>query len=84
MFNCIKQAEKGGISTYVDGFAVAERLRQEDPEAFEFLSKTPLFYQCFDDGCHYRSEGPIFLLGDRGQLVQVMVFGGMVLVLESQ
>lgn len=67
----MKQAEKGGTSTYVDGFAVAERLRLEHPDAFAFLSRTSVSYQCFDEGCHYMAEGPVFKLGTRGQVVQV-------------
>ncbi|CAM9264368.1 unnamed protein product [Pylaiella littoralis] len=71
VFNCVVRANKGGASIYVDGFAVAERLRQENPEAFEFFSRTPISYQCFDEGCHYMAEGPVFRLGAHGQVFQV-------------
>lgn len=56
---------------YIDGFAVAERLRKEHPEAFDFFSRTSLSYQCFDEGCHYMAEGPVFRLGALGRVVQV-------------
>lgn len=65
------KAKEGGASTYIDGFAVAERLRLESPKAFDFFSRTPLSYQCFDEGCHYLAEGPIFRLGSHGQVTQV-------------
>ncbi|CAM9549273.1 unnamed protein product [Scytosiphon promiscuus] len=71
VFNCVVRAEDGGTSTYIDGFAVAERLRLESPAAFEFFSRTSLVYQCFDEGCHYMAEGPIFRLGAHGHVVQV-------------
>ncbi|CAM9285762.1 unnamed protein product [Hapterophycus canaliculatus] len=71
VFNCVVQAEEGGASTYIDGFAVAERLRLEDPAAFDFFSRTSVSYQCFDEGCHYVAEGPIFRLGPLGQVIQV-------------
>lgn len=68
------RAKEGGASTYIDGFAVAERLRQENPAAFDYLSRTPLAYQCFDEGCHYVAEGPIFRLGPLGDVVQVQKY----------
>lgn len=71
VFNCAIQATEGGASTYADGFAVAERLRVETPEAFDFFSRTSIPYQCFDEGCHYVAEGPIFRLGPLGQVTQV-------------
>lgn len=71
MFNCEIQAEEGGASIYVDGLAVAERLKAENSDAFEFFSRTPISYQCFDDGYHYMAEGPVFRLDTHGQVVQV-------------
>lgn len=76
VFNCAWKAKEGGASIYVDGFAVAERLRVEHPEAFDFFSRTSLSYQCFDLGCHYVAEGPIFRLGASGQVVQVQQYLG--------
>ncbi|CAB1102385.1 unnamed protein product [Ectocarpus sp. CCAP 1310/34] len=71
VFNCVVRAREGGASIYVDGFAVAERLRATSPEAFEFFSRTSISYQCFDEGCHYMAEGPVFRLGALGEVVQV-------------
>ena len=64
-------APEGGESTYVDGFAVAERLRTEDPEAFEFFTKTPITYQYVDDENHLVADGPIFKTDPLGAVVQV-------------
>ena len=64
-------ADEGGASMYLDGFAAAERLRVENPEAFDFFSRTSLTYHCFDDGCHYVAEGPIFRLSPLGLVDQV-------------
>ena len=71
VFNCQKQAVEGGASIYVDGFAVAERLRTEHPDAFEFLTKTSFMYQSFDDGYHYIADGPVFELGPLGNVQRV-------------
>lgn len=38
----LKQSLQGGKSTLVDGFKIAERIRQVDPEAFEILSTVPV------------------------------------------
>lgn len=72
VFNCQVQAADGGASFYVDGFAVAERLRKENPEAFEFFTKTSLTYQSFEDGYYYVTDGPIFRMGPNGFVDQVL------------
>ncbi|CAM9258507.1 unnamed protein product [Choristocarpus tenellus] len=71
IFCCVAAATVGGESTYVDGLAVGERLRTENPEAFEYFTRTLLQYQCFDNGCHYQAEGPVFQLGRQGHIMQV-------------
>ncbi len=39
VFHCLSPSlDDGGVSILVDGFHVADRLRREDPEAFELLS----------------------------------------------
>ena len=42
-FHCLVNSEgKGGESTYTDGFAIAEAIRAEAPEAFELLTTVPI------------------------------------------
>lgn len=38
----LKQSKAGGKSTLADGFQIAERIRQEDPSAFEILTTLPV------------------------------------------
>lgn len=64
-------ASKGGASTYLDGFAVAERLRKENPQAFEFFTTTSIKYQYVDDAYHLVADGPIFKTDQLGAVVQV-------------
>lgn len=71
VFNCEVPASEGGASFYADGFAVAERLRLEHPEAFEFFTKTSITYQTYDAGYHYVTDGPIFRMGPHGVVDQV-------------
>jgi alpha-ketoglutarate-dependent taurine dioxygenase len=46
--HCVRNDSDGGTSVLVDGFAVAERLREADPAAFDLLARTPLpFHQLY-------------------------------------
>lgn len=49
VLHCLENSFEGGESTIVDGFAVAERLRAEDPEAFEALATTPVYFRYQDE-----------------------------------
>jgi Taurine catabolism dioxygenase TauD, TfdA family len=72
IFNCVAAASGGGgASTYVDGFAVGQQLKEQNPPAFEFFCSTPLRYFCYDTGYHLEAAGPVFRLGAGGQIVQV-------------
>ncbi|MGI9407274.1 MAG: TauD/TfdA family dioxygenase [Hyphomicrobiaceae bacterium] len=45
LFHCLKpDPSGGGASLFTDGIAAAEALRQTDPEAFDFLTATPLIF----------------------------------------
>ena len=50
-----------GQSVYLDGFAAAERLRIENPDAFHLLASTQRRYRCIDDdeGWHLKACGPV-------------------------
>jgi len=50
-----------GQSVYLDGFAAAQQLLLENPEAFHLLATTPRKYRCIDDdeGWHLEATGPI-------------------------
>ena len=73
-----------GANTLTDGFAAAERLRQEDPEAFQLLStygydaERDFIASRVDSGqVHNKSllvarKQPIFTLDDNGDLVRII------------
>ena len=42
VFHCVVNTEIGGLSTYVDGFAIADDLRVNAPTAFELLTTLPI------------------------------------------
>ena len=48
LLHCLVNETTGGLSTLVDGFAVAERLRQADPAAFSVLSHTAVRFKYRD------------------------------------
>jgi alpha-ketoglutarate-dependent taurine dioxygenase len=45
LLHCLSAAGHGGESVFVDGMAVAERLRAHDPDAFATLSQLPILYR---------------------------------------
>lgn len=48
LLHCLINETSGGLSTLVDAFAVAETLRQRDPEAFRILSGTSVRFRFTD------------------------------------
>ena len=68
---CIANEAQGGASTLVDGFAVAERLRDEDPEAFDTLARTPLPFRFHDGEADIRFRAPAIGLWPDGSLREI-------------
>lgn len=51
LFHAIRQsADGGGASLFADGFAAAERLRAEDADAFDLLTRVPAAYHRIQPG----------------------------------
>ncbi len=48
LLHCLVNETSGGLSTLVDGFAVAETLRDRDRDAFDILSSTPVRFRYRD------------------------------------
>jgi gamma-butyrobetaine dioxygenase len=48
LLHCLANETTGGLSTLVDGFAVAEALRRAQPQAFEIMSRTPVRFRYID------------------------------------
>jgi alpha-ketoglutarate-dependent taurine dioxygenase len=57
VFQVIRPASEGGESTLVDGFEAARRLREQFPDDFALLARTPIFAQRFDPD-HAEGELP--------------------------
>lgn len=64
IFTMKQPAVSGGESVFGDGFAAAELLKIEDPEAYRILSSVVRRYRSIDDetGWHLEAEAPIITL----------------------
>jgi gamma-butyrobetaine dioxygenase len=64
LLHCLVNETSGGLSTLVDGFAAAEALRAQDPDAFGILARTPVRFRFRDTDTELvRSASPIELDG---------------------
>lgn len=60
--HCLVNDAAGGESIFVDGFAIADALRREDPEAFRTLCEIPVEFRNKDRHSDYRCLAPIIAL----------------------
>jgi trimethyllysine dioxygenase len=70
LFHCLEFSGEGGESILVDGFRVADELREHDPEAYATLSTVEVTGQYIGDGAHLIASRPV-LRHEHGELVQV-------------
>jgi gamma-butyrobetaine dioxygenase len=73
LFHCIQaNPNDGGVSTYVDGFNVAEVLRRENPAAFECLSRYAIPYRrWYTDEVDMQAASPMISVDQDGNVVGV-------------
>ncbi|KAM5248984.1 gamma-butyrobetaine dioxygenase [Ctenodactylus gundi] len=74
LLHCIKQTVTGGDSEIVDGFNVCQKLKENNPRAFQILTST--FVDFTDIGVDYcdfsvQSKHKIIELNDKGQVVRI-------------
>ncbi|SEH98105.1 gamma-butyrobetaine dioxygenase [Pseudomonas asplenii] len=69
--HCLVNDAVGGESIFVDGFAIAEALRREDPPAFRALSEIPVEFRNKDRHSDYRCLAPVIALDRLGQVSEV-------------
>jgi gamma-butyrobetaine dioxygenase len=69
LLHCLEAAGEGGESIVVDGFAVAERLRREQPETFDLLARTKVSFRYVEPGAvDLRHAAPLIELDAGGDL----------------
>jgi gamma-butyrobetaine dioxygenase len=69
--HCLVNEAEGGESIFVDGFAIADTLRQEDPESFQALCEIPVEFRNKDRHSDYRCLAPIIALNPLGQVSEI-------------
>ncbi|OXB57480.1 hypothetical protein ASZ78_011821 [Callipepla squamata] len=72
--HCIKQTGTGGESEIVDGFHVANKLKQQNPQAYQILSSTAVDYTDVGvDYCDFAMQGKqrIIDVDYRGQAARI-------------
>ncbi|WP_108445618.1 TauD/TfdA family dioxygenase [Halomonas denitrificans] len=68
---CLENDAEGGESTFFDGFAAAEALRRQDPEAFRRLAETEIDFRFQDEGHDLVWSAPLFSLDEQDRVVEV-------------
>ncbi len=71
--HCLENTVEGGLSLFLDGAAVAEALREEDPEAFNLLAThdIPFFYR--HDTLDYRAHQRVIETDQHGNVTGVTI-----------
>ncbi|NRB19582.1 MAG: TauD/TfdA family dioxygenase [Rhodobacteraceae bacterium] len=83
MFHAIKTAaEGGGTSIMVDGFKVAQRLKETRPEAFDLLTRAGVTHRRLHEGeVHFETEAHVISLDSEGAVTGIR-FNDRCLVLQ--
>ncbi len=68
---CLANEAEGGGSLLVDGFAVAEALRREDPAAFELLASVPVDFRFQDESADIAHRVPIIGRDADGEVTEI-------------
>ncbi len=77
--HCLEAHPEGGRSLLVDGFAVAERLRSEAPDAFELLATVPLsFAAVVSDQDQWRAQGRVISVSADGVIEGIRYNGNSI------
>lgn len=73
LLHCREASTDGGDSVLVDGLALADDIRAEDPAAFAALRDTPVPFRYRDAGCDLRDHKPVISVDLRGRVAAVHV-----------
>jgi gamma-butyrobetaine dioxygenase len=79
MLHCLEAHPQGGRSIVVDGFAVAERLRQQNRPAFDLLTQVPIsFGSKVDDRDDWRVLGRVISVSADGEIEGIRYNGNSI------
>lgn len=69
--HCLVNDAEGGESIFVDGFAIADALRREDPQLFQALCEIPVEFRNKDRHSDYRCLAPIIAVDALGRVAEI-------------
>ncbi len=69
--HCLANEAEGGGSTFCDGFAIANDLRNDEPEAFRLLSETPVPFRFHDEDYDIRRHHTVIDLDLFGNMQEL-------------
>jgi gamma-butyrobetaine dioxygenase len=69
--HALKSSPDGGESLFADGFALAEHLRESDPDTFARLTATPVPFHYRSKNAELYAERPLIQLDSRGGVIAV-------------
>lgn len=73
LLHCRRNDVEGGDSVFVDGIAVAYRLREQDPAAFDLLSGRSVGFRSVADDWEIANRAPIIAVDEDGDVVGTRV-----------
>jgi trimethyllysine dioxygenase len=69
--HCIKRDSIGGENQLIDGLAIAEKMRKEDPDAFNILCTVNIPGRYIKPDTYLEASRPLFRINDNGDVIQV-------------
>ncbi|MDF1775051.1 MAG: TauD/TfdA family dioxygenase [Rhizobiaceae bacterium] len=69
--HCLANEARGGGSLFADGFAMAQDLRAEDPQAFGLLCDVPVPFRFHDGDADIRVREPVITLDNSGAVIEI-------------
>ena len=75
ILHCLSNEAKGGDSSLVDGYAVAEHLKRNEPEMFEILTTINVLFKFVDKDIILENYGKLIELDHNGNYLQ-SIFSG--------
>ena len=75
VFHCLTNTYEGGLSIYVDGFAIADSIQADEPDAYEALTTLPVSHIRRHPGeIDLRSRGPLISIDETGRPCGIRYF----------
>lgn len=71
LLHCIHNETTGGESGLVDGFAAAKMLRENNPRAFDVLTRTPVTFRFDSTDAHLSATMPMIGLDQSGRVREI-------------